>query len=802
VPPPPAEALKRATPENRDVAAVIDAMEKLSDEDLRKARGAAAQGAVAPGYPSGQGLEQTKLDAIEFLFRRRGLERLNVPYSRDPTQRRLYVRTLIEDDLADQRKAGKLGSFDKAMERFAHPAGIEDDIAFFERYAKGFRKEFLNQARETARKMLNQSLQQLGNVLSSYGLPADSAVRTAGDLYHDRTTYKQAAADLIALAKTSGHVDDPKFETKREGLAKQVKLLKSSQDNVRYWKKRSNIADTHRPVSGTGPDWEAANKANADYRAARADLQRLWIKAELEHPIIAAFRRGDDVETVDLGTIDTDPVEDEMREVLLKVLPKMEDIIKVAWLVHIGPDQHGISPLSLPPVVTTTMANMFIPPGSIRAAIVKDMVDDAADEKTWVKIAAVALAIVTLVPSGGASAGLIGIASAGFAAYSAAQAWQQYDTQKSLANTDLDLARSLATVEPSLSGFAWSLVSLGIEGIPLVGAFNKARRIKALMNEGDHVAANALVRELNAEGKGLGKGDLGDQAREEARQALAAEREAAEAEARATKPQGHATEAPKKAPAAEAFAPPPRDPWNTLAEIEQYETEAELREALRKRPNIKKPRGGEPAPGWAEVTHGTKSPNPMMADVMEAIEANRAQIIKDNPGLVENLERAYPKIRDPKFVEDAIVDLWKEAGRRKITPREVLEQRMGGRFTDIRKELPGDQFRAAIAKPDPIRDLEFAQDRHGAYTHMFQEYLVERALGPGKGRELRQQIARAKGPDVIEKANSKKPRPFFSAVWDGMFDDGFGVGHINRPETLGWILQERLGFPQWTPPPP
>jgi hypothetical protein len=35
-----------------------------------------------------------------------------------------------------------------------------------------------------------------------------------------------------------------------------------------------------------------------------------------------------------------------------------------------------------------------------------------------------------------------------------------------------------------------------------------------------------------------------------------------------------------------------------------------------------------------------------------------------------------------------------------------------------------------------------------------------------------------------------------------MFDDGFGVGHINRPETLGWILQERLGFPQWTPPPP
>ena len=205
----------------------------------------------------------------------------------------------------------------------------------------------------------------------------------------------------------------------------------------------------------------------------------------------------------------------------------------------------------------------------MRAGMASDMVDEASDNgSVWVKIAAVALAIVTLIPSAGASVGLIGVAGAGFAAYSAAQAWRQYDTQRSLANTDLDLARSLSTVEPTLTGFAVSLVAIGMEGIPLIGAFNKARKIKALLNESGDV--RALVRELNADGKAYGTNNLGDQALHDAELAnkraarVAAEREAAEREAAKSVP---------KVP----VKPPP------LTVIQRFRSRAEFVEAVERK---------------------------------------------------------------------------------------------------------------------------------------------------------------------------------------------------------------------------
>lgn len=63
-----------------------------------------------------------------------------------------------------------------------------------------------------------------------------------------------------------------------------------------------------------------------------------------------------------------------------------------------------VSPLSLSPVVAMTRANMFVPPGSVRAAVVSDMMADAKDgESSVVMLLSFALALVTMVPSGGAS---------------------------------------------------------------------------------------------------------------------------------------------------------------------------------------------------------------------------------------------------------------------------------------------------------------------------------------------------------------------------------------------------------------
>jgi hypothetical protein len=446
-----------------------------------------------------------------------------------------------------------------------------------------------------------------------------------------------------------------------------------------------------------------------------------------------------------------------------------------------------------------TRASMFIPDGSIRAGIVKDMVDEASDEPVWMMVAAIALAIVTLLPTAGASAGLIGVAGAGLAAYSAAQEWQKYDTKRSLANTDLDLARSLSTVEPSLTGFAVSLVGLGMEAIPLIGAFNKARKIKALMNEGNDAAARALVRELNADGTRYGAKNLGDEAWEEAEwaakkaaaEAEAAEREAAAAAKKGT-PTGHATEPTPKMP---VELPPIKDLLNTEAAFAEYKTEEDLRKALHT------PSGNKTRPNLVDMKGGVKDVNPMMADLKKVIENGLVPDTPTNRELLAKIEKVYAATRDPKFVEESIVELWKEAGKRRITVRRALEDQMapGGKISNITKTLDAEEFRKVIRQPEPIRDLTFASDVHGAHTHMFQEYMVDRILGPGEGRRFRMLISKATGPEVAETALSGRKRPFFSAVWDALFDDGFGMGHINHPETLGRVLQDKLGLPRWTP---
>jgi hypothetical protein len=139
---------------------------------------------------------------------------------------------------------------------------------------------------------------------------------------------------------------------------------------------------------------------------------------------------------------------------------------------------------------------MFIPRNSVRDGIANDLAEEAGTESKWIILGAILLALVTLIPSGGASLGVVaGMASVGMAAYSAVHDWEQYSRQRMLSDTDLDIARSLSTEEPSLTPFIVSLASLGLEPLALLSAFNKARRIKALANSGED--ASVLVNELN-----------------------------------------------------------------------------------------------------------------------------------------------------------------------------------------------------------------------------------------------------------------------------------------------------------------
>lgn len=759
-PPPPPDALKRATPENRKLAELIDNLDKLGNAELLKRRGEAAAGALKRG--SDQAAQQQTLDAVEYLAHRRRLGPLWV----DPSgvaDRRLKVRSLIEEGLT-KHKARTGGSFRKALDDFTHTKEIESDIEFFEDEAKRFGKEFTRQARANADRMLDGSLNAMCDpdprvgVLASYGIPGDSALRAARRVHRGADLDKEAD-QVVKAATVSKDVDAPAYVAKRKSLAMTVKDLRNHQANVAYRLKRSNLADVSREPKGDGPGWDAWRIAKAQLDTARLDLKTAWIEAEREHPILAAFRRGGNVDKVDLDSLDAD-VHNEMKAVVLKVLPKLVDIIKVKTLIALGQKNNGLSPVALPTVVAQTRAAMFIPDGSIRAGIVKDLVDDATDdESVWVKIAAMALAIVTLVPSGGASLGIVaGAAGASMAAYSAAQAWQKYDTQKSLANTDLDLARSLSTEEPSLTGFAMSLVSLGIEGIPLIGAFNKARRIKALLNEGKDV--RPLVRELNLTGRKYNANDLGDRALADA------------TAANKRPPRIREPDPPKKPQPVEKPTSAKETGKETKQKVSDKPPEkggrkkqsSDPEDAAKGTPKKKQPTGPDIPPPNLSVWKWTRvQVRKAVRDEFAAVRGELPEgwdLVKEaltanggtkNRQLLSLVDSHMGALRDPDAWADVLADAWEIAAKMptpdfRAAVLQLMRQRGLPAPLEIGRVGTGRAFfKDYVITGRPLVDKAFAGQLHNEMTHALQDLVLDYRVGPGAGARFRKLLGEAEG---------------------------------------------------------
>ena len=515
-----------ATPENLQLAQVIDELDKLSDAELYKRRDEAVVGATRDGGDD-QDRHIRTLEAIEFLASRRGLDALKPNWDqvsrRKPIPRRLNVRVLIEEGVREK------GSFKQALAAFTHTNEIEPDIRFFEAEAERFKRQFRGQARLTADRMLEESLQAISKVLSSYGFTG-SARSAARELAAGTGEVDELAEAVVASAKRTSDVDEPTKEKHRESLAVTVENLKKHQTTIKQLEQkdkelfeqwRQDRAKFDKALT------EHARTIDRDLEAARNALKGAWIKAERRHPVLAAYRRDEELENIDLGKLDTDPVDRQMKAVIAKLLPKMVDIGKARAMLKNDLD----FAVKLPSVVALTRANMFIPEGSLRAGMVNDLAAEAKGDDSLIRAAALAIALLTLIPTGGASLAIpLGIASAGLAVYSVTKEWEKYKTVKTLANTDLDLARSLSA-RPSLTGFAVSLVELGLEGLPLIGAFKKARELKRLVNAGEDTAE--VVKDLNRIGKAHDAGDLGERALREAgknvRKASAAERGAAKA---------------------------------------------------------------------------------------------------------------------------------------------------------------------------------------------------------------------------------------------------------------------------------
>jgi hypothetical protein len=496
-----------------------------------------------------------------------------------------------------------------------------------------------------------------------------------------------------------------------------------------------------------------------------------------------------------------------MAAMLSNLLEKLADIRRVQYRLSM----HDLNPLSLPPVVAVTKAAMFVPPGSIRDGKVNDLVAAAHDKSIAKYIAEGLIALIviaTVIPSGGSSLGLaIGLTGAALSATSAVEDWQTYQRQKLLTNTALERAQALATEEPSLVPFAVDLISLGLDGLPLVKAFGEGIELRNLVRAGSSAEntkrINAIVDELNDLGKA--KGDpkqLGKRALEDAR---AAEQDAAKTAPKPTakeKPPAKGETADDKVTVADK--PPPKSDTKKGGKPKDTDEPAaggKGEKSKGKRPPPIKPKTPAREARTLDPT-GTRVFHQTEADVRSAVRKDiagavkRAKGYKDvrktvgfgklhaalkarDPAFARRFLEYFRALEDTAFVEEKIVKLWKLARDEQHTVADELEFLVGhGQVNNIH-----DLDQAALKDRRPFVDLMFADDVHGSHTHMFTEWLGNELWGAGEGTAFRRRLA--------EEAN-------YRDLWDVLFDGDVGDA-LHHPEALGRILQDHADFPRWKP---
>jgi hypothetical protein len=845
----PPRALEGATAMNVRLAEEIDALdgvEPVPDAELVKLRNDITLQLSRPGNERERDGLLLKLRAIEFVVSRRrqqahyegatkretSLAPVVPEWGRfdevrhDPARRRAWTRWLVEEGVR------KTGSFKRAIDLQQVPKDVLPDIDAIKEEAERFGHDFLGQARATAERLLDGSQAVIDRTLTEYGVRAGDVHSVAADVFKTESKVPgfhmsaQDAAELVVKRmqdpSREAEVDAPARQAKREDLARTVGHLKELQAKLAEAKRQkyANATPAKGPI-----DWSKAPAAATAYAQARDALTAAWFAAEKTHPLLSSYRREqkpdpDDKDSVlgkiDLGALDTAPVDKQMTAVIARIVPTVAHLGRARALLKEG----RLSPVALPAVVALTRTNMFIPEGSIRDGVVNDLV--AAERKkrdsTLVTVASYALALITLLPTGGAAA-ILGLASGGLAAYSALADIEHYDEQTILVDTDLDKARALSQEEPSLSGLAWDLVALGFEFLPLYHAWAKTRELRGIVKRG--LDARDIVDELNRLGKRAKRPipDLGDKTLAEIQAVEHAEQAAVKAPPTAPAPEPPAAKPPSKPASAKETAKPKYEPQSSKKKSgkgsgrdKSVEPEGGGKGAPRPLPEPmadtdipapppKDPRAQRgrfiPSSSVAQVeqrvgdalstlSHGTSPVGPRMLDLQRAITSGSAQ----EKLLIEHWYD-YVTLRSREVMRRRQVALWTAAARRQAPTGMTLEHFLGDQLVDVTGELQ----REHLLDARPFRDLFYASDTHGSLTHGFQEWVLNEERGGNAGRRLRQRIGQAEGPNVIDSSTGAE-YPFWRAMYNAFFDETT-PGHINRPEDLGQILQEFLGFPRW-----
>ena len=777
-PPAPADRswADQTTSANQPLGKEIDELDKLTGEAFLQERENAA--VRASRYGPDHDHDVLELEAIEFLAAQRGVAPLayrDEYYSHDGDgMRRRNIRVVLEAGIRET------GSLKDARERIEHQSqSVKLDISAIEIEANAFGRQFEIQAAGFARVMLAQGEREILRTLMSYGLGAEWASRGAEDLAHEDVddVAERLVNSPVPWEADSYHDEDNKprpARTHRLTLAEDARGLKAQQRIVEDLRQPMAAFVKHDWQRGEYiPDQAGYNAARQRFEAADRQLSIMWAKAEGRHPVLASFRSTQpQLKDVDLGAMDQVGGElgsrPQMKTMLTHLLPKLRDVRILLFRL----DHGHLKALSLPPVVAVTKAAMFVPEGSIRAGKVNDLVEAAEDTSISTYIAEGLLALIViaaLIPSGGSSLGVaIGLAGAALSATSAVEDWQSYKQKRMLTNTALDRAKALATEDPSLLPFAMDLVSLGLDGLPLIKAFHAISELNRLVQAQREIEQAARVKRLLDELDAIGAGKKEPRLGQETLRDLE----------RNSHPKPPARETP--------YDPvrPGRGVWRKPPGG-HYETVEALADAVN-------------APLRA-LKHGTAKVN---SEWSELAKFDWAKLAKQDPAkakLWADTQKIFAARRNPDRVKKIILRVYREAGYEGVTPQAWLELHNGGVSgmpALIDDGLEPEVFRDALGHEKPAIDFALSQTGHGGYVHMFDELLVEDVLGSrDAAREYRQSIARAKGPaKVIARGDGTTyEQQFFSQVWDGVFDST-DPGTINNADSLGEILVKYLGF--------
>ncbi len=350
-----------------------------------------------------------------------------------------------------------------------------------------FGKEFSSLAMSNAWRVVVAGHRALQDVLAFYGLPPSHTQFAVDDIRQKRRTVTEAASDYVALAHKSDE-ERPHYRetaTNRAELRGVATRIKALQETVAELDEVANPAPGTGAGSHAGP-MEATPEAQAELPAARKKLQAEWDAARAADPVLDAYRRdkSQSLETIDLSGLVGD--EDRLAaEVAAHILPKLVNLTQSLDYIKGG----AVSPLRLPAAVELTRRDMFVAPGSLWDGVVNDLVKEAHDTSISGYVAAallIAFAALTLLPSGGASLGIVlNLAVlAGIDAPAIGKDIAHYEEQEALVDTALDRTKSLSQEEPSLHDLIWDLFSAGLDAGALDVVIGQVRNLRQLVREG------------------------------------------------------------------------------------------------------------------------------------------------------------------------------------------------------------------------------------------------------------------------------------------------------------------------------